>query len=49
MTETEFEEMAERFCDEYCKFQDLFTPEELEAVCDGCPLTGLEKLRGDAQ
>ena len=45
MGEADFESFAERFCDGYCKFPYICeTQEEMETICDSCPLKELEEL-----
>ena len=45
MSKIDFEKIAERFCDGYCKFPQLCSgQEELEEKCAACPINCLEKL-----
>ena len=45
MSEIDFEKIAERFCDDYCKFPHLCNHEEvMKAVCAGCPIRKLEEM-----
>ncbi len=45
MNEVDFERIAERFCDGYCKFPYICKEaEQLETVCEGCPITKLSDL-----
>lgn len=37
----EREDLKALMCDQYCKFMDRMTQEELEEVCGGCPLAKL--------
>ena len=39
------EEMAEKFCDEYCRFPYICTQEELDEKCENCVIE--EFLGGD--
>lgn len=32
------EELIEKMCDEYCKYPEIKTEEELMDICESCPL-----------
>lgn len=41
MNRFEFEEIVEKFCDDYCKFPNICNEEELMKRCEQCPIVEL--------
>ena len=37
----EKEELREKLCDEYCRFRDISTQEQLDQICENCPINRL--------
>ena len=42
MTSQEMEEIKEQMCDKYCRMPDWYAGDQLEEVCENCPLNRLE-------
>ena len=42
MTNQELEEIKEQMCDVYCSMPSFYGRDQLEEVCENCPLNRLE-------